>query len=344
MIYPFINREKEMRMLERLTDATPDILYVVYGPVNSGKSELLRRFLKKKIIEGRKTYYVNFRLKSVISYEDVVEALMEEIKSEELMELAKTSVGVQGDYEYSKWSRMVGMSTAFNYWIRDLKKHEGERAPIVVLDGIEKLKNINGRNGLMMYEIMNFGIGISKEEHLAHVFVVSNNSVMVDKIHTNAELNTYVEYIKVEDLEEETARKFLSSQGLEKEQIDKVIDRLGTKPLHIIRAAMHKDNLDEYIESIVNVRSDQIFQMLNALRLENPELHRAVVEILHEVDERKEMRYLELNRALKWLIDTNILFLDPLNRKVKYQGRLEEIGVREYLHLRKENGCESSTT
>ena len=341
MLFPFINREKEMRVLERLANAPPDVLYVVYGPVNSGKSELIRHFIKKKMIEGRKTYCVNFRLKSVMSYEDVVEALMEEVKSEELLKTVKELTGTEGEHKYAEWSRMVGMSGVFNYWIRDLRKHSNGKAPIAVFDSIEKLKSINGNNGLVFYEIMNFGIGISKEEHLAHVFVVSNNSMLIEKIHVNPELNPYVEYIRVDDLEEETVRKFLKSQGFEDEQVDKIIGTLGTKPSYVVRATLHKDDLDEYLENVSNVRTDQVFQMLNALRLGNPDLHEEVMEILQRIVKIDEMGYSALDDPLRWLVDTNILFLDPISRKVKFQGKLEKVAAEEYLKLREENGATS---
>ncbi len=326
---PFIDRERELKLLEKLTSFKPDVLYVVYGPLNSGKSETLRHFAKKKIAEGKKVYYVNFRLKSVISYEDVVEALMEELKSEELIQLAREVVGGSEDISYLKWSRMVGMSGAFNYWIRDLKKADG--IPLVIMDSVEKLKGINGKNGLVFYELLNFAIGISKEEHLAHSFVISNNSVLLEAIHTNPEFNGYVDYIKIDDLGEEEAKKFLEENGFSEEEAEKVWSVFGGKPLLLIQALKHQDELDDYLVRMRTVREDQVAQMLITLRHKDEEMFKKVIEVLREFEDKEVVRYKRVTEAIRELAEMNLLFIDPLSNTMKMQGKLELLAVRRFL-------------
>jgi len=82
------------------------VLYVIYGAQNSGKIEL-RSTRRNRL----KAHYMNFKLSSVITYEDVVEALMEELKLKEVI----TELN-ERELTLTKWAR-VGLTGAFNYWI-----------------------------------------------------------------------------------------------------------------------------------------------------------------------------------------------------------------------------------
>ncbi|UXD22863.1 hypothetical protein IPA_09045 [Ignicoccus pacificus DSM 13166] len=337
MIVPFIDRKKELELLERITEYRPDALYVVYGPLNSGKSELMREFLKRKMRKGEKTYYLNFKLKSVLTYEDVVEALMEELKSKEIMEMV-SNIMREGELVLTKWARLVGMSGAFNFWVKELRKHSNGNIPTVVFDSIEKIKHINGKNGTVFYELLNFAIGISKEEHIAHAFVVSSNSVLIDAIHTNPDLNAYVEYIKVDDLAREDVVEFLRHYGFNDEEIEKIWETFGGKPLLLIQCIKYKDELESYLKKAKTLRQDQVFQTLNLLRLRDETFFKEVMELLEGFSVRDYIIYSQIDDVVKWLAENNLIFVDPLDRKLRPHGRLDLLAIRYSLEQFERNG------
>ena len=136
----------------------------------------------------------------------------------------------------------------------------------MVFDSIEKLKNINDKNGWAFNELLNFAIGISKEEHLAHAFIISNNSMLVEKIHINAAINPYVEYIRIDDLSKESALKLLEEYGITGKRAELVWEVFGGKPFLLVQAIKHRDNVGEYVKKTRVVREDQVFQTLNNVK------------------------------------------------------------------------------
>ena len=72
----FHNREREIEEIMRILSYRPDSIYFVYGPINSGKTELFQHLLDQ-LPKEFVTFYVNLRERMIKDYRDFIEALFE---------------------------------------------------------------------------------------------------------------------------------------------------------------------------------------------------------------------------------------------------------------------------
>ncbi|MFQ6056809.1 MAG: ATP-binding protein, partial [Methanosarcinales archaeon] len=72
----FHDREKEIREIKRILNADPTLITFIYGPINSGKTELINHLVRNLPTEYR-VFYVNLRGIFVKSYEEFLDALFE---------------------------------------------------------------------------------------------------------------------------------------------------------------------------------------------------------------------------------------------------------------------------
>ena len=70
----FVDREKEKRELKAVLSGRPNLVYFVYGPINSGKTALLMRVFEE-LPEECVVFYINFRWRDVQTVEDLIRVL-----------------------------------------------------------------------------------------------------------------------------------------------------------------------------------------------------------------------------------------------------------------------------
>ena len=56
----FVDREREKRELKAVLSGRPNLVYFVYGPINSGKTALLMK-VAEELSEDYRIFYINFR-------------------------------------------------------------------------------------------------------------------------------------------------------------------------------------------------------------------------------------------------------------------------------------------
>jgi len=57
----FYNREEDIRRMRAVLSGDPNLVYFVYGPINSGKTALLMKVLEE-LPEEYRVFYINFRV------------------------------------------------------------------------------------------------------------------------------------------------------------------------------------------------------------------------------------------------------------------------------------------
>ncbi len=72
----FHDREKEIEEITRILNSRPDLITFVYGPINSGKTELFRHVIKT-LPEKFKPFYVNLRGVYIDKAEDFLTVLFD---------------------------------------------------------------------------------------------------------------------------------------------------------------------------------------------------------------------------------------------------------------------------
>ena len=66
----FVDREKEKREVKAVLSGRPNLVYFVYGPINSGKTALLMKVFEE-LPKEYKVFYINFRARHVVEFTDL---------------------------------------------------------------------------------------------------------------------------------------------------------------------------------------------------------------------------------------------------------------------------------
>jgi len=61
----FHDREKEIKEIRKILECEPSLITVIYGPINSGKTELINHLLQQ-LPQDYVVFYVNLRGKFII--------------------------------------------------------------------------------------------------------------------------------------------------------------------------------------------------------------------------------------------------------------------------------------
>jgi AAA+ ATPase superfamily predicted ATPase len=72
----FHNRVEEMEEITRLLDTEPTLITFIYGPINSGKTELINNLIKN-LPENQKVFYINLRGRFVSNYDEFIKVLFD---------------------------------------------------------------------------------------------------------------------------------------------------------------------------------------------------------------------------------------------------------------------------
>ena len=326
----FFNREREIKEIRRLINNRPDLITFVYGPINSGKTELMQK-VAEILPENFITFYINLRGEEIVSAEDFFE-IMFDIKEEKTLErilerIPKISLGIPiaGEtfkiiFESERKYRRI-----FRYITNTLKsiKDKG-KIPILIFDELQVIKDIK-IDDLLIYKLFNFFVHLTKELHIAHVFAVTSDSLFIEKIYNEAMLHGRARYLLVDDFDLETARAFLKKYGFNKDEIDLTLEYFGGKPIYLVEAIKNKHKLKEFCKTMKKMRVSQILDSIYRAEGEK------VIDILKEIAEKEVIEYKKLDKEILFCIRENILFADPVERILKPQSRLDLIAIREVI-------------
>lgn len=72
----FVDREREKEELKAVLSGRPNLVYFVYGPINSGKTTLLMKVFEE-LPEEYIVFYINFRWREVSNIGELLQVLFE---------------------------------------------------------------------------------------------------------------------------------------------------------------------------------------------------------------------------------------------------------------------------
>ncbi len=141
-------------------------------------------------------------------------------------------------------------------------------------------------------------------------------------------------YYLVDDFDKKTVEKILRSKGFSNEEIDTIWHYFGGKPIYLVEAIQAKrvgKDVKELCEEFYRLRRRQVLDLLYKLEEENKNLFDRVTKFLKGFETRDKIKYKRISKELSWLINNNILFLDPANEIIKPQSHLELLAIRNIL-------------
>jgi AAA+ ATPase superfamily predicted ATPase len=83
---------------------------------------------------------------------------------------------------------------------------------VLVIDELQVIGDLKV-DDLLIYKLFNFFVRLTKELHLAHVFVATSDSLFMEDVYSEAMFEGRCRYLLVDDFDRETTSAFLKKHG-----------------------------------------------------------------------------------------------------------------------------------
>ena len=354
----FFDRDSEIAYMKRILEQYPRRIVFVYGPINSGKTALIVELLSRLDKEKFLPFYFNLREFQLSKYEDFVDlffmvkngfkGLLESLKLHSTPSVTFAGIVTikipisKEDFSLIRSSNRP--EDAFSYikaYFVHLVSH-GLR-PILVLDELQMMRGVK-YNGLLLDQLFNFFVSLTKETHLAHVVAVTSDCLFIEHVYGVARLEGRVEYIKIDDLDKDRARELYENLELPKGRFEFVWGYLGGKINDYLALEMEYRagmEIDVALERMLRDEMNRLLYLLmqfsykevryvdedgSEYRIEEER----VKETLKFFVEKEEGDVIDFDFAtLRYLIKENILFFDPVEGIVRPQSRLVHRAIKD---------------
>jgi len=332
----FHDREKELRDVQNVINSRPDLITFVYGPINSGKTELFNHLIKT-LPNNYKVFYINLRGIYVSKADDFLKVLFEvEDREANIKDYLKTLVDCLPDSIpiggipipknlFKEFFEERETENVFRYIENLFEKLSEKYTPILIVDELQKIGDVK-IDGSLIYELFNLFIRLTKELHSCHVFAISSDSLFIERVYSEAMLQGRAEFLLVDDFDYETTVSFLKKYNLRDDEVKLVWDYFGGKPVYLVRAvkAKHasedlKGLMEKYLKIRVRQIKDAVYEFDQILRL------------FEEFGNKESFEYNRLSEEIRFCVKKNILFVDPVESIVKPQSRLDLLATRKVL-------------
>ncbi|MFQ6119706.1 MAG: ATP-binding protein [Methanosarcinales archaeon] len=346
----FFDREKEMEEIKNILDTEPTMITFIYGPINSGKTELIN-YLSRGLSNEYVGFYVNLRGRFLSSYKDFVRALfkiekekkdykeiLKAISTASLKTLKFAGIPITEDV-LDLFFKDKTYEDVFEFLEEYFDKVSENRIPVLVLDELQKIGEVKV-DGMLIYELFNFFVRLTKERHLVHVFAVSSDSSFIERVYSEAMLQGRCEYLLVDDFDYARTMAFLDKYNFSEEEKEITWNYCGGKPVYLIGLIKARDRVKKAKEYF-KIRMGQIEELIYSLKAFGDEVKikeklykikfEEVVKILSEFKDKESIPYRYITPEIYYLVKNNVFFVNPIEKRIKNQSRLDLLAIREIL-------------
>jgi len=338
----FHNREKETKEIRAILDSRPTLITFIYGPINSGKTELINNLIKS-LPETQKVFYINLRGRFISNYDEFIKVLFDvehEARYGRIKEFLKPIVNVLPESYHGipipkdiflRLFKEKDVEDAFVYIETVLRAFcESGHAPVLVIDELQVIGDLKV-DGLLIYKLFNFFIRLTKELHLCHVFAVTSDSLFIENVYSEAMLEGRCRYLLVDDFDEATTAAFLERHGFTDDEKAVAWNCCGGKPICLVELVNTEEDRKGKAEEMLKIRKGQIEEIVYSLKARDKEMFDAVMEVLSEFIGKEKVGYKYISDEIKFLVGKNIIFADSVNKELRPQSRLNLLAVREVM-------------
>ena len=341
----FHNREKEIKEIRNILNTKPTLITFIYGPINSGKTELISHIVSQ-LPEEYAVFYINLRGRFVKSYEESLDVLFEideERKIENAKEYAKAilkdsriigGIPIPINLFEKMFERKERSKDVFRYIESFMEEISEKYVPVLMIDELQVIGDVK-IDELLIYKLFNFFIRLTKELHLAHVFAITSDSLFIERVYSEAMLQGRCRYLQVEDFDNETTMSFLDGYKFREKEKEVVCEYMGGKPVYLVELANAKINekdIESEAKKLLKIRTSQILSIFDEISLGKLEYsEKAIIAEFKNFEKEEIIRYDRVNKEKIFLVGRNVLFIDPTQRTIKPQSRLDLLAIREVL-------------
>ncbi|MFQ5456344.1 MAG: ATP-binding protein [Nitrospirota bacterium] len=179
-------------------------------------------------------------------------------------------------------------------------------------------------------------VRMTKETHLCHCLILTSDCLFIEEIYGNARLEGRTDYFLVDDLDKERAFEVSKRMGFN--EVERIWDYIGGKIGDMIRLEAKRRIIHSEKEALKEILKDEVMRiemMFGKIEIIKPKIVISDIEIEIKIEDIKETIFALLGDkkitqrdlkkdALRFLIEENILFLNPQTGIVGFQGRLIE--------------------
>jgi hypothetical protein len=234
--------------------------------------------------------------------------------------------------------------------------------PVIIIDELQALEDIymNGQQSLLK-ELFNFFVAMTKESHLCHVVIASSDGYFLNKLYNDSRLTKTSAFYEIDYLPKEDIRYWLSHLKNESnisdyiltdKQIETIWKYLGGSMFEI---SCLLGQLIPYAKN-QTISDSQLMQLIQKPIVENcsklnfyATLHdnkRALLKKIFTIHQQKldftmnDLKALvtsklyeisDLNDALNYLVQANILSFNPVTAAYRLQGHSMYHGLKMYV-------------
>ncbi|KAF5410145.1 MAG: putative ATP-binding protein [Candidatus Methanogasteraceae archaeon] len=340
----FHDREKERKEIRAILDSRPTLITFIYGPINSGKTELINHVMSE-LPDDYVVFYINLRTKFLASYDEFIESLFEmemetagaiKKRKETLAELVSSVTKVAGIPINKEFLNYVFKDNkpknAFSYIIKLFEEVRATgKQPVLILDELQKIGDVKV-NGSLIYELFNFFIDLTKEKHLAHVFVATSDSLFMESVYSEAMLEGRCRYLLVDDFDYGATSAFLKKYGFTADEAAVAWEYCGGKPICLVELVNLKlDGKDVGHESkkLLKIRTSQMLSIFDEIALGKIKYsEKDIIEEFRNFEQEDMLQYDRITEEKIFLVGRNVFFIDPTQRTIKPQSRLNLLALR----------------
>jgi len=212
---------------------------------------------------------------------------------------------------------------------------ESGRRPILIIDEIQKLRDLYMENGNgereFLKEFLNFCVRLTKETHLSHVVILTSNTVFIERIYNDARMKETSEFKKVDHLPRFKVEEWLKIEKFSSEEIELIWEYLGgsiPRLLKVIRAKKKGYDLKKFLEREAWLAYTEIVDYLIDFSDEKKEYF---YEVAKDIVKRGYYSIERINRVQKEFLqrwaEKEIFFYDPLELIITGNSRVYEKGL-----------------
>ncbi|MCK4458617.1 MAG: hypothetical protein KAU52_02710, partial [Methanosarcinales archaeon] len=188
---------------------------------------------------------------------------------------------------------------------------------------------------LLIYKLFNFFIRLTKELHLAHVFTISSDSLFIEEVRSEAMLEGRCRYLLVDDFDRETTAAFLGKYGFTADETAVAWEYCGGKPIclvELVNAKLNGKDIESESKKLLKIRTSQILSIFDEISLGKIEYsEKAIIGEFKNFEQEEMLQYGRINEEKIFLVGRNVFFIDPTQRTIKPQSRLNLLAIREVM-------------
>ena len=339
---PLTDREKEITFIKEWFKKTPQEILFIYGPKSVGKTTIIEYIVENELFDDFRLFkstkynvkYINFRQKLFGEYDSFLNSLL--VKDEDDFELsAQINLGVfkidAKSYKKIKDKEL----DLFDELFRQLK--ESKKRPILIFDEIQALENVYvDKNRLLLDEFLNFCVSLTKEKHLAHVVLLSSNTIFLETLYNNAKLKVTSYFYKIDHLSFDAIKSYFDFSD---DEIKLIYDYVGGSIAHIQkiirRIELNQGNLEEVLNQLLKEAVAEVnFSLIELLKkgILNKE---KVKEVFNSIAYNNFYDYtktdLKTIPIIEFLCEKEILFFEIMDNYIYANSRIYQKAIIDIL-------------